>query len=235
MKNIKLLEKFYYLFLFVVFFLVVFTPYVIRTDFWFVEEEFFEMETIIFLFAVGYFILRLYQREVSKNLRELEKTKRENADLEERLTDAFKYIGSVNVRIGQIKTAFSDIKSFPETKKEFKHIIKFFSERILGIVNVECVMIRIVDARNFVSLQEYCEKRAGVHLAECKIHNRDLLKGEKFDDYDIIGSVQENLHIRSFCIMPKSDINKEQEILVRAMINYLQMLFLVLYVSNNKK
>ncbi|MDD5071507.1 MAG: hypothetical protein PHQ42_02095 [Patescibacteria group bacterium] len=234
MKNLKVLERIYFTFLFIIFFLVVLTPALVKCGFFFIKEEFLEMEIILFLFAIGYIILKLYRREVAKNLEELEKIKREKGSLEARMMEAFKYIGEVNVQIQEIRSIFSSIKKIPENKKDFRYILKFFSDKILGIVNVGWVAIRIIDRQSSVSLQEYYGTRGGVSPAKQKINNNDLLRNKKLGGCRIITSSQENFRIKTFCIIPEQKISRDQEDLIRGIINQLEMLF-VIFSSNYYK
>ena len=227
MKSIKLLERTYFSFLLLILLLVVFTPYIIRSGFLLFEEESLEVIIIILLFGIGYIILRLYQKEVEDNLEELERAKREKQNLEDRLTDAFKYIGSVNVQIQEIRSVFSGIKKLPENKKDLKYILQFFAGKILGIVNVDWVILRIVDTENSVTLREHSETRGKILLVKHEIGNSDLLANKNSDDYKIINSSQENFHIKTFCLLPNKKINQHQEDLIRGIINQLEMLFII--------
>ena len=66
-KNIKLLEHAYLVILGILLVLIVFAPYIIHTGFTLVEEQFAEAIFIAVLFAMGYAILLLYQKEAAKN------------------------------------------------------------------------------------------------------------------------------------------------------------------------
>jgi hypothetical protein len=234
MNNVKLLERTYFSFLFVIFFLVIFTPYIIKSGFMLVEEETLEVIIIVFLFGIGYVILKLYRREVENNLKELERIKRERHALESRLTEAFKYIGSINVQIKEIKSAFSDIKKFPESKKDLKYILQFSADKILSIINTDWAIVRIVDINNSKTLREYCRARGEAVLIKYKIDNDDLLKNKKLNGYKVITSSQENFYIKTFCVIPAQNISRDQEDLAKAIITQLEMLF-VIFSSNYYK
>jgi len=227
MKSIKLLERTYFSFLFVIFLLVVFTPYIVGSGFLFLGEEVLEVVVIAFLSVAGYVILRLYRREVARNLKELEKIKKEKYNLESRLAEAFKHIGAVNIQIQEIKSIFSDIKKFPESKKDFKYILQFFSNKILSIINVDWVIIRIINMQNSVTLREYCGTRGEAVLVKYKINNEDLLKKKELDSYKVITSSWENFRLKTFCIIPTQKISREQEDLTKAIITQLEMLFII--------
>ena len=135
-KDIKFLERTYLLFLITIFLLIVFTPYIIHSGITVLEEELVEVATIILLFTVGYAVLSLYRKESARNLKIINKLRQDKGALENRLTEAFKYIGTVNIQIQEIKSVFSDVRKFPENKKDFGYILQFLADRILSMVNV---------------------------------------------------------------------------------------------------
>ena len=225
--HIKPLERIYLLALVALFLLIVFTPYLIRSGISLFEEELVEVITIVFLFAVGCVVLLLYRKEVAKNLRELNRFEQDKNSLRQRLDEAFKYIGSVNIQIREIKAAFSDISKFPETKKDFRYILQFLADRTLSIVNVEWVLFRIINTQNLDTLGEYCETRGKAVILKHKIGNKELISATKLGELIIIASGQENFHIKTLCIMPKAIITQDQRVLIKAVTNQLQMLFVI--------
>ncbi len=211
----------------VLFFLIVLTPYFIRSRFGFLPEEAVEGAIIAFLFLIGYFTLKLYQREVAKNLAELEKLKKTKNELSDSLEEAFRYIGAVNVQIQTIKSVFSSLEKYPESKKDFKRILHFLADRILALVNVDWVVLKIVNTQNQETLREHSATRGSAVLLKYNITNQDLISGQIKGGYTVIASGQKNFFIKAFCIMPKAKINKEQKILIQAIVNQIEMLFII--------
>ena len=227
-RNIKLLERTYFSILVTIFLLIVFTPYIIRSGFTLFEEEIAEVAIIVLLFTVGHVVLFLYRKEATKNLDELNRLKQDKGTLEKRLSEAFNYIGTVNIQIQEIRLVFSDIRKFPENKKDFRYIFQFLADRTLSMVNTDWVLFRIIDTQNLDTLSEYSEKHGNAVLPNHKISNRRLTSNEKFEGTTIVGSGQENFHIKTFCIIPKKKLSSDQEVFIRAIVNQLEMLFLIL-------
>jgi len=225
--HIKPLERIYLLALLILFLLIVFTPYLIGSGISLFEEELVEVTAIVFLFAVGCVVLILYRKEMARNLRELTRVKQHRSSLEQRLEEAFKYIGSVNIQVREIKAAFSDIGKFPETKKDFRYILQLLADRTVSMVNVEWVLLRIINTQNLDTLREYCQTRGKAVILKHKIGNRELLSSATPEGLTIVASGQENFHIRTLCIMPKSKISQEQKIFIKALVNQLEMLFVI--------
>ena len=225
--HIRLLERIYLFSMLALFLFIVFTPYLIRSGVSLFEEEMVEAITIVFLFAVGCVVLLLYRKEVARNRRKAARSEQEKRSLEQQLTEAFKYIGSVNVQVREIKTAFSDIGNFPESRKDFRYILQFLADRALSIVSVDWVLLRIIDTQTLDTLGEYCQSRGKAVVLKHKIGNRELTSGNDLLDLTIIASAQGNFNIKTMCIMPKTEVSQEQGIFVRALINQLEMLFVI--------
>jgi hypothetical protein len=226
-SNIKLLERTYFWILVAIFLLIVFTPYIIRSGFTLLEEEIAEVVAIALLFTVGYGVLLVYRKEVKENRKDLNRLKQDKGVLENRLSEAFRYIGTVNIQIEEIKSVFSEIRKFPENKKDFQNILEYLAERTLSMVNVEWVIFRIIRTEDLDTLSENCETRGNAILLKHKISNRALASNEKFEGLTVVGSTQENFRIKTFCILPKEKLSSEGEIFIRAIVNQLEMLFII--------
>jgi len=226
-RNIKLLERAYVAILVAIFLIIVFTPYIVRSGFTLFDEEIAEVITIALFFTVGYGIFFLYRKEAARNRNELDRLNQEKGVLERRLAEAFHYIGTVNIQIEEIRSVFSDIRKVPENKRDFHSILQFLAEKVLCMVNAEWVFFRIIDTQNLDTLSEYSESRGNTVLLDHKISNKHLVSNEKFEGFKVLGSEQENFHIKTFCIIPKEKLSRDQEVFIRALVNQLEMLFII--------
>ena len=223
----KLLERAYFAILMAIFLLIVFTPYIIRSGFTRFDEEIAEVVAIALFFAVGYGIFFLYRKESARNRNEIDRLKQDKGALEKRLTEAFHYIGTVNIQIEEIRSAFSDIREFPENKKDFHSILQFLAEKVLCMVNAEWVLFRIVDTQNLDTLSEYSESRGNAFLLNHKISTKHLVSNEVFEGLTVVQSGQGNFHIKTFCIIPKEKLSRDQKVFIKALVNQLEMLFII--------
>jgi len=226
-RNIKLLERAYVAILVAIFLLIVCTPYIIRSGFTLFDEEIAEVIAIALFFAIGYGIFFLYRKEALRNRNELERLKQDKGALERRLNEAFHYIGTVNIQIEEIRSVFSDIRKFPESKRDFHSILQFLAEKALCMVNTEWVLFRIVDTQNLDTLSEYSESRGNTVLVSHKISNKHLVSNEKLEGLAVVQSGQGNFHIKTFCIIPKKKLSRDQEVFTKALVNQLEMLFII--------
>ena len=237
-RNIKLLEMTYLIILGVVLVLIIFTPYIIRSGFTFFEEQLSEAAFITLLFFVGFAIFLFYRKESIKNQNRLALLKQEKGTLESRLNDAFAYIGSVNIQINEIKSVFSDIRNFPETKKDFAYILRFLAEKALSMVNCDWVVLRIIDVGSLKTLRDYAQTRGNIIALKHKISNKDLATSKTSNEFTVIGSVQDNFCIRTFCILPPTQLSSDEKVFLQALVNQLEMLFFIFasnYYNNRNK
>jgi len=226
-NKIRLLERIYVLILATIFLLIVFTPYIINSGITVLEEQLVEVATIILLFSAGYAVLFLYRKEADSNLNKINRLKQDKGALENRLTESFKYIGTVNIQIQEIRSVFSDIRKFPENKEDFNYILQFLANRILCMVDAEWVFFRIIDTQNLITLREYSETRGNAVLPKYKISNGELASNKKLKGFTVMTSGQANFHIKTFCLIPKTKLSSNSETLIKYVVNQLEMLFLI--------
>ncbi len=226
-KNLKILERIYFSLLIVLYLLIIFTPLFIRSGISFVREEFVEASIISLLIIISYYVLTLYRQEVDRNLEKLKELEHKKKSLEERLTEAFKYIGAINVQINEIRSAFAALNKYPENKKDYKYIMQFFAQKILGVVNAEWILLKIIDTTDNKTLREHVEVRGGAALLKYSFTNKDLIDGKIPSGYVLIRSSQENFTIKTICLLPVKRISKEARVMIQAIVNQLEMLFLI--------
>jgi len=207
--------------------IIVFTPLLIRQGFSIFEEEVLEAIIVSLLFIVSYIIYILYLNEIKKNQEALKNLEKNRLTLEERLTEAFKHIGQVNVQIKEIRSIFNGLKKYPESKNDFKNILKYFAEKVLSIIAVDWVLFKIIDLENIKTLGEYGQCRGESAFPINKIGNNDIVKKTNFEQYNILCSDQGDLNIKIYCITPKIRINDETETFIKVVVNQLEMIFLI--------
>lgn len=231
-KKIRLLQAIYFAGLTLLFLLVVLTPYFIEGNFELknrdiVREEIAEGAVIALLLIVGYLASRLHQKELDKYHKELTELTTCKYDLENRLNDAFSYIGEVNVQLLEIKSVFSALQKYPESKKDYRSVLIFLARKALGIANVDWVIFRIINPESLRTIQEYSETRGSGILLKHNISNRAMVSCEAIADCSIVSSEQENLTIKTFCILPTEKLTDNQTILLRTIVSEVEKLFII--------
>jgi len=167
-------------------------------------------------------------------LREYWRLHRYQVNLEDRLQDTFKYIGSVNLQMEEMRQAFTNFKKYPENKKDIRTVFAYFAEKILSMVNTDWVIIRVIDLKTGRTVREDKFTRNNQTVDCGKIENAEVLAGKCKDDRcTIIKSDQENINIKAYCLLSAKIHNRDQEFFVRSIINQLEMMYIV-FSSLNK-
>ncbi len=233
MKNsIFVLKNFYFLLLVIFFFFIIIITHIVQGDIYISEniiigEEYIESIFIVILFFVGYIVFRLYEKEIRTKEKAVVAEKERVKDFADKLNNAFKYIGRVNVQIQEIRDALAGMEKFPENKNDFRNILDFLSEKILSTVNSDWVLFRLVNAANLNTLQEKSLARGQAILLKHEISNKDLSAGRQINGCSIITSKQTNLGLKAYFIFPIKELTKEQNALIQAIAQELEMIFII--------
>jgi hypothetical protein len=196
-----------------------------------IEEDVVEAVFIIILLLIAYIVSNIYKKELKKYREQTRRLMRDNCDLSSKLDDAFKYIGGVNVQIEQIRSIFCGLRRYPATEKAFKRDLTLFARKILEIVNADWVMIRIISQDNLRTIKDHLESRKNVNF-KCKgISNKAIVANRPIEGYSIVTSSHYNSVIMGVCVFPKKSLTGEEEILVEATTNQIEMLYLI-YISH---
>jgi hypothetical protein len=231
-RKFRLLEGSYIVVLAILFFLIISTPYLITdkaslTNNILINEELVEGLLIALLLVISYVVSVRYRKKLVKYRGQITALSVKKADVESRLADAFKYIGAVNVQIGEIQSLFLSLDKYPEDNKGFKNSLSFLAQRVFGIVNVDWVVFRIVNVDSLKTVREYSETRGAAAGLKHNISNKSLVGTKAVDGCTVISSGQKNLTIRVSCIMPSENLTATQKGLVETIVNALEMLFIV--------
>ena len=178
---------------------------------------------LLFIFSIIALVSAyLYEKKINK--------KRNEAD------EVLNYLGTINLQFAHAKSIFEDIKNFPESKTDFKLLLSSLAEKALGINNADWVIFRIIDLTSKKMLIEHNHARGGKTLPEKnKISNRTLLENNFAEEYVAIASSQENLGIKTFCILSTKEINENQKALMGVITNNLSLYYLLFVSVFHKK
>jgi hypothetical protein len=236
----SLLQILYLIIFSLLFVLVVFTPKLISSSLYLsenliIEEEIVEGVLLGIMFFLGVVIVNLYKHEEARQKELLEKIKNDKKTTEEKLIDSFKYIGTLNVQIQEIKSIFNISDKYPETKNDFKKFFHFFSNRVFGIVNSEWVLFRIIDNNTLKTISEHFESRVGSTCTYPHISNKAIIDENSELSFTIIISNPQNLNILVGCVVPVEKISNEEQIFIQAIANEITMLYVILKSSFYKK
>ena len=211
---------------------VVFTPIIISHHLLLIKrdvikEDAAEAVLIGILLLSAYILSNAYKKESKKYRKQSRRLARGNSDLSSKLTDAFKYIGGVNVQIQEIRSIFCGIRRYPATENEFRQILDLFARKVLGIVNADWVMIRIICQANLRTIKEHLEGRNNANFIGKGISNKAIVANRSIDGYSIVASRHDNSVPMSVCIFPKNGLDEQEKILIEAITHQIEMLYLI--------
>jgi len=199
---------------------VVGTP-LLRLRLFNLSESFSASLIIAILFILLALLLGVYFKEV-------EKYKKTQEDLEERLRETFKYIGSINLQLEEMKKVFSNFNKYPESQKDIQAVFTHIAEKILAIIPTDWVLLRIMELDQGKTLHEYFVSRGNKRVEKIKLENQELLNGDcSIEGCSIVTSQQNNFNLKAFCILSTEVKDKNQQFMITSAINQLEMLFII--------
>lgn len=198
-------------------------PLLVRKPVFGLSENFIIFILTLILLITAYIVNGFY-------LKELRRLRIYQLNLEDRLQETFKYIGSVNLQMEEMKQSFSGFKKYPQNKKDIKTVFNYFAEKILSAINVDWVVLRIIDTNTKHSLRDERYSRGEKKTDFKKFDNSDLLKNNyQEDDFVIVRSDQDGFYLKTCCILPGSLKGSDQDFFVKSVVNQLEMLFIIFY------
>ena len=233
------LQSIYFIIYLILSSVIIFTPIIIRgsvyiTEKFILDEEIAEVFLLCILFSLSIMIFKLYKQEAFKQEEFIKKMKNDKKTTEEKLFDSLSYIGKVNVQIEEIKSIFNTTNTYPETKNDFKKTFRFLSERVLGIVNTNWALLRIINSNTQRTISECFETRQGFSCQYPHVSNKMILEKQLISPFTTINSNSQNLNILVCCTMPIDKIDNDQRVFIQAIINEIIMLFIILNSSYYK-
>jgi uncharacterized protein YeeX (DUF496 family) len=129
---------FYFSILLVLLLCVSTTPLLIRhgisiTDHLMVEEEVLETVLILALLGISFLILIRFTNRLKAYQQAVNRAVHDKSKLVSRLTEAFRYIGRVNVEIQEIESVLCGVAFYPQSKREFRRLVDQMASRAMTI------------------------------------------------------------------------------------------------------
>lgn len=192
-----------------------------------IEEETLETLLIVTLFGISYLFLRGFMRTLKAYRQAADQVAEENATLLSRLTEAFSYIGTVNVEIHEIQSVLCGIEGYPQSKNEFKRCLHRLAIKAMTIAGTSWLVIRVIDRGGGRTVKEHAVERQKGALPPVTMGNRDILAGRHINGLEIIGSRQSNLDLLTVCIFPNRPLSEAERVLLTAILKQVELLFLL--------
>ena len=230
--KIKILEGAYMVIITLLLSAVVFTPVFISQPLvlikkYVIQEDVAEAALISILLLIAYLLSKAYKKELKKYRQATSRLSRGNRDLSGKLTDAFKYIGGVNVQIEVIRSICCGLRRYAKTENEFKNDLALFARKTLGIVNADWVVIRIISQSSLRTIKEHLETRKNQNFFIKGISNKAIVANQTIKGFSVVASHHDNSMIRVACVFPEKSLVEEEKILLEAITNQIEMLYFI--------
>ena len=96
---------------------------------------------------------------------------------------------------------------------------------MLGIVNADWVLIRIICQTNLRTIKEHIEYRKNAKFNIKGISNKAIVANQTIDGYSIVESRHDNSMIIVACVFPKTSLVEAEKILLEAITCQIEMLY----------
>ncbi len=228
---------------FVLFLLIVFTPYLVSLGAWGLSESTVES---IFLMLEIIILIRLFRNYDFYSNKSEQKITKLSDRLEEQqklLSDSFEYLGRVNVRMSITKQIMDKLKTVSK-KNRLEYIISEMLQIINGMIDTEDIILKMVDLTNQKTIQKFAFNNNYNFARKIKnISNKNLCdnklakKISKKNEIQIISSNYNNFFLKTFVLFPSKteesmiELKEEKFELIQDIVNQCEIIFLI---SNSK-
>jgi hypothetical protein len=235
MKTVKQMKSLIFIYLMLIVLLlmcVATTPLLIRHDLaiagrLIIEEEFLESALIVAIFGLSYVIISAYRRALDAYRRAVDRAEKDRLKLASRLTDAFKYIGSVNVGIKEIQSIVSGCDHYPQTRREFKQFLHGLTAKVMTITGAAWIVVRIIDPCSGRTIKEYTAQDRGSAVPSATIGNRAIIESRLAEGFRTFVVRQKNPDLLTVCVLPDMPLSEEQAVIVTAAARAIEMAFML--------
>ena len=192
-----------------------------------IREEIIETALLAVLFGGSFFILKRFKYTLNSDEKKFNRIGREKSKLLSRLADAFRYIGTINVEIQEVHSILQSLDNYPTTRKEIKGLVNYLITKTMIIAKSPWVAIRMIDKKSGKTVYEDKVVRSGQAFPAAMIGNRELLENKTVSGMITIINNKKNADLITACILPEVDCSDEETILIKLIIDQIEMHFLL--------
>jgi hypothetical protein len=231
-QKLKILIGFYLSVLVILMLSVVAMPLLVRhsltlTSQFVIEEERLETLLIAILFVASYLILKAFKRTLRAYENAVNRAGKEKSRLISRLTEAFTYIGTVNVELKEIQSILCGVEHYPQTKKEFKQCAEALAAKAMTVTGTAWIVIRLINPSSCRTVKEYAVAQPNAVVPSITIGNRAVVDGHRVKGLRTVVTHRNNPDLLTVCIFPQTPLSEEQIVLLTAIASRIEMFFML--------
>ncbi len=200
-----------------------------------IEEELLEMFLIALILSISLLISKLYEVRLRENRERIDRLAAEQRMLTNSLSEAYHYIGTVNVEVSELQNLFCDLDRYPQSRNDFKNMLCILADKTMMLAKSDWAVIRIIGLDNQRTLKECRRGKLGDEISTLRIGNRAILAGEDLNDLSIIGSRQRSPYFKTVCITGGGNLPAEARRIIEAIAGIAEMLFLIFSLQCQKQ
>jgi hypothetical protein len=194
------------------------------------EEEILETSLIVVLVGISCWILKATLQTLQTYERAVKQAGEERSRLLSRLTEAFSYLGTINVELQQVHSILCGIERYPKNKKEWKRLFESLTATAMTVGGTRWALVRILNRKELRTVKEFCATRPEAGFPSSTIGNREIIEGRSVPGCTQIRSSPKDLDWSVVCILPESRLSEKENILITGIMNQIE-LFYMLYRS----
>jgi hypothetical protein len=192
-----------------------------------IEEEYLESAMIVAILALSFVIMIAYRRTLEAYRRAVARAGEDKSQLVSRLTEAFSYIGSVNIGLKEIQSIVCGCDHYPQTRKEFKQFLHGLTTKVMTDTGAAWVVVRIIDPCSGRTIKGYTAQGHGGAAPSTTIGNRAIIEGRLTDGFRAFVVRQKDPDLLTACILPAIPLSEEQTVIVTAAAREIEMAFML--------
>ncbi|MFA4872997.1 MAG: hypothetical protein WC659_03625 [Patescibacteria group bacterium] len=225
---------------FILFLVILGEPHVITGHVFALPEEYAESVVSLLAFGLAYGVYVLHRRDVKRKEEHVRQIEHEGRITQEKLIDAFEYIGVVNRRLPLLKKLTSDLLA---TEKGSEKARKDMFQRLLAVAvtsvaKAEWGMFRFVESAHEQTVKEFVYTSRHFLLLKTSVSNRELIQTREqkknvreIGELCVIPTTDQEMPVQGYLVFPKtmnSDLGDEVSVF-QAIVDQAQLLYKYLY------
>jgi len=192
-----------------------------------IEEEFIETALIVILFVISCLILRTFNRTVYSYEQAANRSSEERSKMISQIKDAFNYIGTVNVELHEIESIFCQLEHYPKTINELNLVIDNLAMKALTVARTPWIVIRIINRCSGNTLTEHQAVRPNKMVPTVTMGNKKVIENQMVAGLMKLNGSQRNLDLMTVAILPEIKLSKVERLLITAIINQIEIHYLL--------
>ena len=202
----------------------------------FIPKAYVESTVTLVLMMLAYGTYHLYRRELTKRERKHRELEAALGLSEQKLIDAFQYIGFVNRRLPLLKNLSSDLLAQEKLNRRDKKTVihRLLAVATGSIAKVPWGLLRFVEVASQRTMREFFYRAGNIALAIPKISNKELIQEATYASRRTVYVIPTSDHeaeVQGFLVVPEpaEDIRNEYGVL-QAIVDQAQLFYRYLFI-----